>query len=753
MDKCKTENGKCSHYCSYDYISLDFVCSCPPELTISENMKDCKRIDDTHAMDDVMITKSDDENIDEKPFDYFSENEHSSVPTPNSEPEPSSEPDSKSEPEPNSDSEPKSEPEPSSEPKSKSEPEPSSEPESKSEPEPSPEPESKSEPEPSSEPEVKAEPVPNSETEVQAEHEANSETAFNPIPVKTEQESISEPVPSSEPASKVEPEPSSEPAPKTETEPISEPGPKVEPEPVSKTEPEPSSDLTSKLEPEPSSEPASKAEPEPSSEPASKAEPVPSSEPTSKDPFEHISEPTTKEEPEPSSEPASKVEPESTSEPATKAEPEPSSEPEVKPSLESHRPEPEPSSEPNSKSSTMEMYESLSDVDISSEFDTSDQNNKAPVDTSSEKSILNIDQTDREAKSHSEEVFNHEIKPEITYTVSTESEFETKTEVSVKDSKPKESNEFALVDVDLNVPEQSSTLPSITENWLITTQSSNIQGVPKLPSDLEVTDKENGDVEKEMEIENATSLNPEQTEFKSESSTIMGIVQTELKSENKSVDPISESNIKMSSEFTTTLPGQSTFDNFKDVPSMVTEATIDASSSSIEDMSSSTKGLDNISVEHVTEFMDITTMLSIIEQMPIKKQEEPQNSEDLIKLSGKKHSDDLSSLDKINIPDPTKKLQSLTSLEEQIINLPFTDVTSSTPSNIDNLNENVSIDQHESLDQIRTSVGEQNIADIVGEDEKTSVLDLYQKPELKKKEKKTSKNPDLYVTDTGYKKE
>lgn len=44
MDKCKTDNGKCSHYCSYDYTSLEFVCSCPSELTISENMKDCKRI-------------------------------------------------------------------------------------------------------------------------------------------------------------------------------------------------------------------------------------------------------------------------------------------------------------------------------------------------------------------------------------------------------------------------------------------------------------------------------------------------------------------------------------------------------------------------------------------------------------------------------------------------------------------------------------------------------------------------------------
>lgn len=44
MDKCKTENGKCSHFCSYDYTTLDFICSCPSELILSENMKDCKRI-------------------------------------------------------------------------------------------------------------------------------------------------------------------------------------------------------------------------------------------------------------------------------------------------------------------------------------------------------------------------------------------------------------------------------------------------------------------------------------------------------------------------------------------------------------------------------------------------------------------------------------------------------------------------------------------------------------------------------------
>lgn len=44
FDKCKTENGKCSHICSYNYTILDFVCSCPSNLMLSANMKDCKRI-------------------------------------------------------------------------------------------------------------------------------------------------------------------------------------------------------------------------------------------------------------------------------------------------------------------------------------------------------------------------------------------------------------------------------------------------------------------------------------------------------------------------------------------------------------------------------------------------------------------------------------------------------------------------------------------------------------------------------------
>lgn len=44
IDKCKTDNGKCSHICSYNYATLDFVCSCPSSLMLSANMKDCQRI-------------------------------------------------------------------------------------------------------------------------------------------------------------------------------------------------------------------------------------------------------------------------------------------------------------------------------------------------------------------------------------------------------------------------------------------------------------------------------------------------------------------------------------------------------------------------------------------------------------------------------------------------------------------------------------------------------------------------------------
>lgn len=44
IDKCKTEKTKCSHFCSYNYTRLDFVCSCPSELVLSENKKDCRRI-------------------------------------------------------------------------------------------------------------------------------------------------------------------------------------------------------------------------------------------------------------------------------------------------------------------------------------------------------------------------------------------------------------------------------------------------------------------------------------------------------------------------------------------------------------------------------------------------------------------------------------------------------------------------------------------------------------------------------------
>lgn len=44
LDKCKMDNGKCSHFCNYNYITLDFECSCPSNLVLKANKKDCKRI-------------------------------------------------------------------------------------------------------------------------------------------------------------------------------------------------------------------------------------------------------------------------------------------------------------------------------------------------------------------------------------------------------------------------------------------------------------------------------------------------------------------------------------------------------------------------------------------------------------------------------------------------------------------------------------------------------------------------------------
>ncbi|KAL4119616.1 hypothetical protein QTP88_012414 [Uroleucon formosanum] len=752
MDKCKIDNGKCSHYCSYDYKSLEFVCSCPSELTISENMKDCKRI------------------VEEDSFDTLSEYDSFSNLESNLEPETKSEaePELKTEVEPSS----KSEPEPSSVPEVEPEPKPSSEPEITAEFEPKPEPEVKAEPKPSSASEIKSEPEPISVSEVKSKPESSSETEVKAEPEpSSEPEVKTEPEPSSVPKVKSESEPSSVPEVQAEPESSSVPEVKAEPEPSSvpevKAEPESSSVLEVKAEPEPSSLPEVKAEPEPSSVPEVKAEPEPSSVPEVKAEPEPSSVPEVKAESEPSSVSEVKAEPEPSSVPEVKAEPEPSSEPEVKAELEPNsvssvkpesevkanqpefsleqeiksesefvtkvesgtKPEPEPSAEPDSKSSSIDTYESLSDVDISSESDFAEQNNKPFSSSSTEKSFLSMEQSDREAKSHSEEVFSHEIKPEVTYIVSTESEFETKTESLSKDnSKPKESSEL-LGDLNLNDPEASTTIPSITEIWLTTT-SSIIPGIPKLPSDLEVTEKENVSMEKEMKTE------------------YLGLEQMELKSENKSsVDLILEPPSESPIEKITEIPELTISDNVKDLSGILTVSTTNTDSAIKEGMNLSIKELENISTEHVTEFIDMTTMSSIINQeliTPLDSLTEPNPSE-------KKHSDDLITLEKTSIPDPTKKLQSLTSLEDQITNSPNVDALStSTQSNFDNFNENSSPDEQDAIDEIISHSSESNFSDVVNENDNMSALDLYQKPESKKKDKKTSKNPEFYLSDSGF---
>ncbi|MCP6484517.1 hypothetical protein NL492_27305, partial [Klebsiella pneumoniae] len=55
-------------------------------------------------------------------------------------------------------------------------------------------------------------------------------------------------------------------------------------------------------------------------------------------------------------------------------------------------------------------------------------------------------------------------------------------------------------------------------------------------------------------------------------------------------------------------------------------------------------------------------------------------------------------------------------------------ISTSTQSNNDNFNENSSTNERESLDQIMTHGSEQNFANTANNDEKTSALDLYQKP-------------------------
>ncbi|XP_025203974.1 uncharacterized protein LOC112600867 [Melanaphis sacchari] len=763
MDKCKINNGKCSHYCSYDYKSLDFVCSCPSELTISENMKDCKRISkdiNNDDIDDINVhdDKHDEDSFDTKSdYDSFSELEPSSVPESKSEveselkpePEPSSEPEGKVEPEPNTVPEVEPEPNPSSESEGKAEPEPNTVPKVEPEPKPSSESEGKAEPEPNTVPEVEPEPKPSSESDIVGElvPSTESEVKAEPTPssvleVKPESEPISEsevkaePEPNSVSEVKAEPEPNTvpevepEPKPNTESEIVAELMPSTEsevkaelmPSSVPEVKPEPTSESEVKAEPEPNSVSEVKAEPEPSSK--SEPEPSPKSEP----------EPSPKSEPEPSLISEVKAEPEPSSEPEVKVGPEPSPKPIVKVESEigtkiepDSKPEPVPSAESDSKSS-IDNYETLSDVDISSESDTVEQNNNPSSSSSSEKPILNIDQSDREAKSHSDEVFSHEIKPEVTYSVSTETEFETKTELAFKDnSKPKESSEL-LGDIDLNDPEESTVIPSITENWLTTTLSS-IPSIPKLPSDLEVTEKENGSTEEKVKTE------------------ALGFEQMELKSENKStiIDLMSESHSKSPiEEIITEIPETTISGNVKDLLGVVTVSTIDVSSTIKEDMNLPMKELENISNEHVTEYIYMTTMPSTIDQelvMPLHSSENPNSLE-------KNNSNDLTNLEKTNIPDPTKKLQSLTSLEDQVTNSPHIEVLStSTQSNMDNFNENSSPDEQ---DTILTHSNESNLSDVVNENDNMSALDLYQKPESKKKDKKTSKNPEFYLSDSGF---
>ncbi|XP_050444508.1 uncharacterized protein LOC126848042 isoform X2 [Adelges cooleyi] len=770
-DLCKSDNAKCSHYCSYDYTKLDFVCSCPSELMLSENMKDCKQHSVSEEMDDFSFhdinaefgtghdsdpsTELDDSSPETK-SEPNSEPEIRTEPEPNSEPETKAEPEPevKAEPEPNSEPEIKAEPEPSSEPEIKTEPEPSSEPEVKAEPEPSsepevkaePEPEVKAEPEPSSEPEVKAdsepksepevkaetehnseheikaEPEPSSEPEVKAEPEPNSETPKKAEPVLNSEPEVkvvpepslnpevkAEPEPSSEPEVKAEPEPSSEPEVKVVPEPSFNPEVKAEPEPNSepevKAEPEPSLEPEVKSESEPNSEPETKAEPEPSSEPEVKAEPVPSSEPEVKVVPEPISEPEVKveselkAEPEPKSEPEVKAEPEPNSEPEVKAEPESKSEPEVKAESEPKsepevkaEPEPEPKLVPESESSlepevkvepipknetkpVVENFESLSDVDISSENDSSEGNSKS----SAEKSLLpETDQTDREAKAHAGVVFDHEIKPEMTYAVSTEFDFETKTESAMNENSKKQSMVSSVPPEESMSSEsgETTTWASITDNWLTSSQSS-VRIVPKLPNDLEVTDKENSPAGDEIKLESSTTVSS---------------------SELTESEPQSEDQVP------------------KIVSKVVTENYQDS-----EAESSSSSGVRAMEVMSNPELDNgnMSTLSPLIAIEPVKDSNNLLNPLSLDKSS----SNELSLIEKVSV-----------------------DVSS--PRSIDNFDDHNSAD--DSLDHMVKNMREENFASTRDEDDISAAFDLFQKPETKKKDKKTSKTPELYMSESGF---
>jgi len=190
--------------------------------------------------------------------------------------------------------------------------------------------------------------------------------------------------------------------------------------------------------------------------------------------------------------------------------------------------------------------------------------------------------------------------------------------VSEENSKSKEEHSFSLGDIISNGSEESTTLPTITENWL-STPSSN-QGIPKLPNDLEVSNKENG---------------AEEEEIKTESSFMVG--QIESKSENKSTtDLIKETQ----SEQITELPYKSISDNAKDISDMVTDSTIETSSTTRKDLSLSSNEFENIDKEHVTEMIDSTTIMPLISELVSIKSTVDSNPPEI------EHSDDLSSFEK-----------------------------------------------------------------------------------------------------------
>ncbi|XP_050541596.1 uncharacterized protein LOC126905683 isoform X13 [Daktulosphaira vitifoliae] len=447
-DRCKTDNAKCSHYCTYDYLKLDFVCSCPSELILAENLRDCRRKSATDFVGDM-----DDVNLSDTKVDVSSDQDNHSSSEPKPEPKSEPEPETKSEPEPETKSEPESNDE------HKLEEELHSLPEVNAEPEPSSTPETKTEPEPSSSPEVNAGPERTS---------SSSDVKIEPEPA---------PKANIEPNSNAEPEPNSEP--ETSSKPETSLTQEIE------KKPEPNSSSYVKVEPEPSSTSESKAEPELSSLSEVNAEPVPSITST----FVSSS--------------ISDVKIQQT---------------------------------PNKVS---ENFESLSDVDISSDNNPSDDNDKS---TLKNPQVSDIGSFDREGKAHSNNEFHHEIKPEITYTISTESELETKTESMNNENNKNNESKWPSSEESLShESEETTTISSITDNWLTSSQSS-ILSLPKLPQDLELSERENEPTKEEIKSESEIGKN-----LQEESVTKLGeinasttIIDTELSSiPSEKIQPLS----------------------------------------------------------------------------------------------------------------------------------------------------------------------------------------------------------------------